>query len=393
MQMQELEMQQQEEETVKGNSSKAISKIVILLLVVAIIGGLYGFWWNTSLKWHEETEDAYVNSHQNIVTSQLSGNIVKVFVDDTQFVKKGDLIAQIDNTDYLLALDTARVELEQAIRKYYSLNNNVSVSSDTVTAKKIDFLKNESDYKRDTLSFKKGLISQEAYDVVQNNYNQSKIQYSIAQNNYKNDKVQLVATNIKKHPDVARSIINYQKAAINLARTDIYATFDGTIAKRSVYLGQKINENQNLFSIVDLKNSWVDANLKENQLKNLKIGQSVEIVSDVNKQTYEGVVKGVSAGSGSAFSLLPAQNATGNWIKVVQRVPVRIEILPESIKEHGVLPVGSSVIVDINTHTTQSLKEVKPVVVEATEIFKADYSMIDSAVDKIVKETLTTLDK
>jgi membrane fusion protein (multidrug efflux system) len=323
----------------------------------------------------------------------LSGNIVKVLVDDTQWVKKGDLIAQIDNTDYLLALDNARVELEQAIRKYYSLNNNVSVSSDTVTAKKIDFLKNESDYKRDTLSFKKGLISQEAYDVVQNNYNQSKIQYSIAQNNYKNDKVQLVAANIKKHPDVAKSIINYHKAAINLARTNIYATFDGTIAKRSVYLGQKINENQNLFSIVDLKNSWIDANLKENQLKNLKVGQSVEIVSDVNKQTYEGIVKGVSAGSGSAFSLLPAQNATGNWIKVVQRVPVRIEILPESIKEHGVLPVGSSVVVDINTHTEQTLKDVKPLVAESTEIFKANYSMIDSDVDKIVKETLATLDK
>lgn len=393
MQMQELEMQQQEEEVLKGNSSKAISRIVILLLVVAIIGGIYGFWWNTSLKWHEETEDAYVNSHQNIVTAQLSGNIVKVLVDDTEIVKRGDLIAQIDNTDYLLALDTAKVELEQAIRKYYSLNNNVSVSSDTVTAKKIEFLKNESDYKRDTLLFKKGLVSQEAYDVVKNDYNQSKIQYSIAQNNYKNDKVQLVADSIKKHPDVAKSIINYQKAAINLARTDIYATFDGTIAKRSVYLGQKINENQNLFSIVDLNNSWVDANLKENQLKNLKIGQSVEIVSDVNKQTYEGVVKGISAGSGSAFSLLPAQNATGNWIKVVQRVPVRVEILPESLKQHGALPVGSSVLVDINTHTEQTLKDIKSLNVESTDIFKANYTMIDSNIDTIVKETLAKLDK
>lgn len=390
--MQELKMQQQEE-IVKGNSSRAISRIVILLLVVAIIGGLYGFWWNTRLKWHEETEDAYVNSHQNVVTSQLSGNIVKVLVDDTQLVKKGDLLAQIDNTDYLLALDDARIQLEQSIRKYYSLNNNVNVSSDTVTAKKIDFLKNEADYKRDTLSFKKGLISQESYDVIKNNYNQSKLQYSIAQNNYKNDKIQLVADNIKKHPDVAGSIVNYQKAAINLARTNIYATFDGKVAKRSVYLGQKINANQNLFSIVDLNNAWVDANLKENQLKNLKIGQYVEIVSDVNKLTYEGVVKGISAGSGSAFSLLPAQNATGNWIKVVQRVPVRVEILPESLQQNGPLPVGSSVIVDINTHIHQPLKDMKAVEIESTEIFKADYSKIENDIDTIVKETLAKLDK
>jgi membrane fusion protein (multidrug efflux system) len=384
-------MHQQEE--IKGKSNKAIIRIVLLLLVVALIGGVYAFLWNTNFKWHEETEDAYVNSHQNVVTSQLSGNIVKVFVDDTQYVKKGQLIAQIDNTDYLLALDNARVELEQAIRKYYSLTNNVSVSSNTLTAKKIDFLKNESDYKRESLLFKKGLISQESYDVIKNNYNQSKLQYTIAQDNYKNDKIQSASEDIKNHPDVAKSIINYQKAAINLARTDIYATFNGTIAKRSVYLGQKINENQNLFTIVDLNNSWVDANLKENQLKNLKVGQSVEIISDVNKQAYEGVVKGVAAGSGSAFSLLPAQNATGNWIKVVQRVPVRIEILPESLKEHGVLPVGSSVVVDINTHTDQSLKSVKIAITESTEIFKANYSMIDLNVDEIVKETLLKMNK
>lgn len=382
---------QQQDEIVKGNSNKAISRIIILLLVVTIIGCIYGYFWNTSFKWHEETEDAYVNSHQNLVTSQLSGTIIKVLADDTQIVHKGDLIAQIDNTDYLLALSNAKVELEQSIRKYYSLNNTVNVSSETLNAKKVDFLKNESDFKRDTLSFKKGLISQENYDVVKNNYNQSKIQYTIAQNNYKNDKNQAVTINIKSHPDVAKSIINYQQAAIQLARTNIYATFNGTIAKRSIYLGQKINENQSLFSIVDLNNSWIDANLKENQLQNLRIGQSVELVSDVNKQTYEGVVKGVSAGSGSAFSLLPAQNATGNWIKVVQRVPVKIEILPSSLKEHGVLPVGSSVRVDINTHTSQTLKEFKDSTIESTDIFKANYSMIDNDIDTIVKETIAKL--
>jgi len=382
---------QQQEEKVKGNSSKAIKKIIILLLVVAIIGGFYAYLWNTNFKWHEETEDAYVNSHQNMVTSQLSGNIVKVLVDDTQTVKRGDLIAKIDDTDYLLTLESAKVELEQSIRKYYSLNNNVSVSSETVNAKKVDFQKNEVDYKRDTLLFKKGLISQENYDVVKNNYNQSKIQYAIAQNNFKNDKVQLASESIKQHPDVAKSILNYQKAAINLARTNIYATFDGTIAKRAVSLGQKINENQNLFTIIDLNNAWIDANLKENQLKNLKIGQEVEIVSDVNKQHYEGIVKGVSAGSGSAFSLLPAQNATGNWIKVVQRVPVKIEINKDSIKEHGYLPIGSSVVVDINTHTEQILKSVKTLVPESTNIFDANYTIIDKDVDTIVKTTIAKL--
>lgn len=387
-------MQQQDEIiNEKENKKKATHKISIFLLVLVAIGLVYGYFWNTSLKWNEETEDAYVNSHQNLVNSQVSGNVIRILVDDTQPVKKGQLIAEIDKTDYMIALSNAKVELEQAIRKYYTLTNNVSVAEDTLNAKKTEFLKNEKDYKRDTLSYQKGLISKEDYDIVKNNYEQSQYQYSIAKNNYINDKIQAASKEIKTHPDVEKNILNYKKAFINLNRTNIYATFDGIIAKRSIFLGQKVNESQNLFTIVDLNNSWVDANLKETQLKNLKIGQSVEITSDINKKVYEGIVKGVSAGSGSAFSLLPAQNATGNWIKVVQRVPVKIDIEKESLKKNGTLPIGSSVIVNINTHEDQSLKEAKPAISENTTIYNTDEKTLNENVDNIFKENLTKLNQ
>lgn len=386
---------QQQDEIIKEkeNKKKATHKISIFLLVLVAIGLVYGYFWNTSFKWREETEDAYVNSHQNLVNSQVSGNVIRILVDDTQYVKRGQLIAEIDKTDYIIALSNAKVELEQAIRKYYTLTNNVSVAEDTLNAKKTEFLKNEKDYKRDTLSYQKGLISKEDYDVVKNNYEQSQYQYNIAKNNYINDKIQAASKEIKTHPDVEKNILNYKKAFINLNRTNIYATFDGIIAKRSIFLGQKVNESQNLFTIVDLNNSWIDANLKETQLKNLKIGQSVEITSDINKKVYEGIVKGVSAGSGSAFSLLPAQNATGNWIKVVQRVPVKIDIEKESLEKNGILPIGSSVIVNINTHEDQSLKKAKPAISENTTIYNTDEKALNENVDNIFKENLTKLNQ
>ena len=186
----------------KNNKNKAIKKITIFILILSILGLVYYLLWNNYLQWHEETEDAYVNSHQNIVTSQISGNVVKIMFDDTQSVKKGQLIAQIDKTDYLLALDNAKVDLENSIRKYYSLLNNSNISKDTLKAKKTEFLKNEVDYKRDTLSMNKGLISKEDYDVIRNNYNQSLIQYNISKKNYENDIIQSFSTTIHNHPEV-----------------------------------------------------------------------------------------------------------------------------------------------------------------------------------------------
>lgn len=377
----------------KNNKNKAVKKITIFILILSILGLVYYLLWNNYLQWHEETEDAYVNSHQNIVTSQISGNVVKIMVDDTQSVKKGQLIAQIDKTDYLLALDNAKVDLENSIRKYYSLLNNSNISKDTLKAKKTEFLKNEVDYKRDTLSMNKGLISKEDYDVIRNNYNQSLIQYNISKNNYENDIIQSFSTTIHNHPEVEKMIVAYKKAYVDLLRTDIYAPIDGTIAKRSVYLGQKVSSNQNLLTIVDTMNSWVDANLKETQLKNLQLGQSVNIVSDINKKSYVGTVIGISSGSGSAFSLLPAQNATGNWIKVVQRIPVKIAINKESLISNGPLPIGSSLVVDIDTNVKQVLSKKYNYEIEETSVFNIDNLDLDNVINKIIKDNVLSFNQ
>lgn len=377
----------------KNNKNKAIKKITIFLLILIILGLSYFVLWNNYLQWHEETEDAYINSHQNIVTSQISGNIIKIMVDDTQYVKKGQLIAQIDKTDYLLALDNAKVDLENSIRKYYSLLNNSNVSKDTLKAKKTEYLKNEVDYKRNTLSMTKGLISKEDYDIIKNNYNQSLIQYNIAKNNYENDIIQSFSTTIHNHPEVEKMIVGYKKAYIDLLRTDIYAPIEGTIAKRSIYLGQRVSSNQNLLTIVDTQNSWVDANLKETQLKNLKLGQSVEIVSDINKKVYSGRIVGISSGSGSSFSLLPAQNATGNWIKVVQRIPVKISIDKDSFIANGPLPIGSSLVVNIDTNINQPLSKEKSPSIEDTNVFNIDHLDLDNLINVIIKDNVLSFNQ
>lgn len=377
----------------KNNKNKAIKKITIFLLILIILGFSYFVLWNNYLQWHEETEDAYINSHQNIVTSQISGNIIKIMVDDTQYVKKGQLIAQIDKTDYLLALDNAKVDLENSIRKYYSLLNNSNVSKDTLKAKKTEYLKNEVDYKRNTLSMTKGLISKEDYDIIKNNYNQSLIQYNIAKNNYENDIIQSFSTTIHNHPEVEKMIVGYKKAYIDLLRTDIYAPIEGTIAKRSIYLGQRVSSNQNLLTIVDTQNSWVDANLKETQLKNLKLGQSVEIVSDINNKVYSGRIVGISSGSGSSFSLLPAQNATGNWIKVVQRIPVKISIDKDSFIANGPLPIGSSLVVNIDTNINQPLSKEKSPSIEDTNVFNIDHLDLDNLINVIIKDNVLSFNQ
>ena len=188
-------------------------------------------------------------------------------------------------------------------------------------------------------------------------------------------------------------IVAYKKAYVDLLRTDIYAPIDGTIAKRSVYLGQKVSSNQNLLTIVDTMNSWVDANLKETQLKNLQLGQSVNIVSDINKKSYVGTVIGISSGSGSAFSLLPAQNATGNWIKVVQRIPVKIAINKESLISNGPLPIGSSLVVDIDTNVKQVLSKKYNYEIEETSVFNIDNLDLDNVINKIIKDNVLSFNQ
>ncbi len=377
-----------ENQNTELNENRESKKKIYLVLIISLgIGMAYLLYWLFIGRNYESTDNAYVNSSQTIVTSQVEGNITNLNIEDTQIVKEGDLLLEIDDTDYKINLEKVSANLAKVIRSYSSLIKDVETSKANLTARESDMKKADEDLKRDQESYKLGLISKMELDNTQNIYDVAVTalkQGKEALNNAKNQaKIQ---NDIRNHPDVKDAIINYKKASLDLIRTKVYASTSGTIAKKSVFIGQRVTSNQNLFSIINLDSIWVDANLKEDQLKNVKIGNEVELKSDFNGKKYKGYVKGISGGTGSSLSVLPAQNATGNWIKIVQRVPVKIILDKEILKEKGVLPIGTSMEATISLKSNSDYKS-DPISLKSN-LYSLQEKEIDCEIEKIIKENL-----
>lgn len=377
-----------ENQNTELNENRESKKKIYLVLIISLgIGMAYLLYWLFIGRNYESTDNAYVNSSQTIVTSQVEGNITNLNIEDTQIVKEGDLLLEIDDTDYKINLEKVSANLAKVIRSYSSLIKDVETSKANLIARESDMKKADEDLKRDQESYKLGLISKMELDNTQNIYDVAVTalkQGKEALNNAKNQaKIQ---NDIRNHPDVKDAIINYKKASLDLIRTKVYASTSGTIAKKSVFIGQRVTSNQNLFSIINLDSIWVDANLKEDQLKNVKIGNEVELKSDFNGKKYKGYVKGISGGTGSSLSVLPAQNATGNWIKIVQRVPVKIILDKEILKEKGVLPIGTSMEATISLKSNSDYKS-DPISLKSN-LYSLQEKEIDCEIEKIIKENL-----
>lgn len=380
-----IENKQEDPQTKK---KKAVVRIIIFLAVIVLAALIYGIKWYTSGRWMQETEDAYINGYQNTVTSQVDGRITELYIKDTQMVKEGDLLAVIDDTDYKINFEKAEADLAKAVKTYYSLNSSVNQYSDIIKSLRSSLAKAQADYKRDNSAYKQGLISKEEYDSTVNNLDQAQTSLNKALKEQDNARIQAISSSIYTHPEVKAAIVSYKAAYINLERTKIYAPVSGVIAKKSVYIGQKVSANQELLTLVDLNDIWVDGNLKENQLKNIKIGNPVEIKSDVNGKKYKGYITGISAGTGNAFSILPAQNATGNWIKIVQRIPVRIDIDKDSLKENGPVSIGSSTTIDVDTRETVGKPNINDIKEQKTNLYTIDESEINHKISAVIDANL-----
>lgn len=375
---------QNEDQKIKRK--KAIKKISIFLIILAVLGIIYGAYWLLHGRNYVKTDDAYVNGNQNIITSQVGGTVTQIYIEDTQFVEKGQLLAVLDDIDYKIALENAAASLGKAVRAYSNLSSDVAQSEDNVKVKKSQLKKAETDFAMDRASYNAGLISKHQYETSKNNLNIAISSLNQSEKALENAKVQADSSSIYNHPDVQQAIAAYKNAYVNLMRTKIYAPESGNIAKKSVFLGQKISPSQELMTIIDLDNVWVDANLKETQMKDVKPGDEAELVSDINGKKYIGYVQGLSAGTGSSLSLLPAQNATGNWIKIVQRVPVRIIIDKDSLKKNGMIPIGSSMeaIVDIRKET----KNILPYTEKSSNLYSIDENVMNKEIDNIIKANI-----
>lgn len=324
------------------------------------------------------TDNAYCGVEIAQVTPFVNGIISDVLVTDTQMVKKGDLLVKIDQTDAKLSLEQAQASLDSAIRRVKSYVANDSSLNALIEVKKADEVRAnfalssaKSDFEKASIELQRrealissGAISAEELTKAKNSYTNAKASYDSAKASVEQAKAALnstigtkdanatliMGTNIDENPEVISAKARYEQAKIDFDRTTIKAPIDGIVAKRQVQLGQKVQSGMPLLSIVPVQDMHVDANFKEVQLEKVKVGQPVVLHADIygKSVTYHGTVEGFSGGSGSSFSAIPAQNATGNWIKVVQRVPVRIELNKKELEEHP-LKVGLSMDVEIDT--------------------------------------------
>lgn len=337
-----------------GGTSQRRRSLLIATFVFVVIGTAWLLHWFFVARIQVSTDDAYVAGNIIQVTAQTSGTVVAIRADDTNFVKAGQPLVQLDDTNANVALAQAEAELAQAVRQVRSLFTGNDALRAKIAVQESALAKAESDLQR-----RQGLTTSGAVSFEELHHSETAVKAARA--DLLTAKEQLAGnlaltdnTAIANHPNVLIAAARVRSAFLERQRTSVPAAVDGYIAKRNVQLGQHIVPGAPLMAIVPLKNVWVDANFKESQLAAMRIGQPVVLTADIygSHVDYHGRIVGLAAGTGSAFSLLPAQNATGNWIKVVQRLPARIELDPKELQEHP-LRIGLSVIATVDISNQQ----------------------------------------
>ncbi len=332
-------------------SSQRKTRMSIAIGIFLLIGLLWALYWFFIARYHEETENAYVAGSMVVVNAQTAGTVEAILAEENQVVKAGDVLVKLSPTDAQVALAQASAQLANATRQIQNVFNTVSVTrAQMVQANSAVKIAQDAVNRRAVL-VKTGAVSREEYDQAVNALNQALAAQKTTMEQNKSAGAQVAGTTTQNHPAIEAAKAAFRSAYINNKRLAVLAPTDGVIAKRNVQVGQQISQGVPLMSIVAANQLWVEANFKETQLANLRVGQTVELTSDVfgSGVKFKGTVQGIGIGTGSVFSVLPAQNATGNWIKIVQRIPVRIQLDAEELKAHP-LRVGMSMIANVNTH-------------------------------------------
>lgn len=324
--------------------------LIILAVLFVIIGVAYLIYWFLVLRHYQETDDAYVAGNQAQVMAQVSGSVNKVWFDDTDFVKKGDVLVTLDRTDAEQAFEKAQTALATSVRQTHQLIINGRQYQATIDLQRTALDQAQADLRRREPLGAANLIGKEDLQHARDAVATARAQLDVAVQQYNANQAAVLNTSLENQPAVKQSAAELRDAWLALQRTNVVSPIDGYVSRRSVQVGSQISTTTPLLAIVPANNLWVDANFKETQLAGVRIGQPATVVADIygDDVIYHGKVVGLDMGTGSAFSLLPAQNATGNWIKVVQRLPVRIELNPAEVAKHP-LRIGLSTLVKIDT--------------------------------------------
>jgi membrane fusion protein (multidrug efflux system) len=330
-------------------------QIGFLVLTVAIIaaGGAWAAHWARANRGFESTDDAYVSARLVQITSQVPGTVLGVPVDDTQAVKRGQLLVALDPADAHIALASSEAELARAVRAVRGLFAQRDGLRTDIVRRQSDLQRAQDDLNRRQNLLSDGAVSGEEIAHARDAVAVARAALDGAREQLNATEAQIQGTTTETHPQVLSAEAAVRDAALALRRTQLRAPVDGVVSQRVVQIGQRVAAGVPLMVVVPLQGAWVDANFKEVQLRNMRVGQPVNIVADLygGAIVFHGKVAGFAAGSGSAFALLPPQNASGNWIKIVQRVPVRIAVDPQQLAEHP-LRVGLSMTARVDVHDT-----------------------------------------
>jgi membrane fusion protein (multidrug efflux system) len=321
--------------------------------VVALCGAGYLGYWLLDGRYYESTDDAYVNGDVVQITSEVPGTVLALNADDTQPVHAGQTLLELDRADAKIAEVNAEADLARAVRQVRGLFAQSSELRAQIAQREQSARTADDDLQRRGGLIADGAISAEELSHARDAVTSARANLTAAQQQLGQTIAQIDGTTIADHPQVLAAAAAVRNAALALHRTEIVSPVTGLIAKRSVQVGERIAAGTPLMAVVPLDDVWVDANFKEGQLERMRTGQPVTVRTDLygGSVTYHGHVVGIAAGSGNAFALLPSQNASGNWIKIVQRLPVRILLNPDELKAHP-LRVGLSTTVRVDLHDT-----------------------------------------
>ena len=399
--------------TPNGKRRRALLILATLFTLLASGGGYYWFYYG---RWQVTTDNAYVGGNVVQITPQIAGTVVRVLADDTDLVEQGQPLVQLDDADAQVQLQLAEANLADAVRAVRGLyaNDNQSRAQIAQRSADLDRIRFEAEraetaarqardeYQRREMLFQQKFISSEtlqtartaldsasaAHDAAQAAVEQAQAAVRAAREQRTGAEVLIDNTSVETHPRVAAAAARVKEAFLNIARTTIVAPLRGYVAKRSVQLGAQVAPGTALMAVIPLDDLWVDANFKESELENVRIGQPVTLRADLygSDVRYSGRIAGLAAGTGGTFALLPAQNATGNWIKIVQRVPVRITLDPATVAEHP-LRIGLSMRATVDTHQRDGevlAREPNHEARYSTPVFAAQAQAADAHIARII---------
>ncbi|MEA3135329.1 MAG: rane fusion protein multidrug efflux system [Gammaproteobacteria bacterium] len=366
--------------------------LIIIALIFICIGLLWGLFWVLVLSRRERTDDAYVNGNKIVISPQVPGTVIAVLTDDTQLVKAGQVLVRLDPIDAQTALARSAGALGQTVRQVRQERSTADQYDSLIATRELELARAEADLAKREPLLADSAIAPEEVRHARESVQLARAALTQAERQATASHALVDGTKVENNPAVLQAKAAYRDAWIAAQRNAVVAPVTGYVAERSVQLGQHVQAGQALMTVIPLNLLWVDANFKEVQLRHLRLGQAAEVRSDLygGSFIYHGHVKGMAAGTGAAFALLPAQNASGNWIKVVQRVPVRIQIDDTDLAKSP-LRVGLSATVTVDTTNRSGPvlpQDAADQPVGDTQVYTRDLDKANAEADAVVSQNL-----